>query len=204
MKKKLADIKKDNQEEHPRHNLARNMNCPRTQENPNPKVSEEFEGRVTKKQSQEFTRTKSRILFALESLFEFLLNQQSRAQSGSVPETSGNPNRGNHGTNEDRSQNDPHPDVGVSVSKSSHELNPERTSYTFTLLEFEKKTPIGPLGLLGVTHKKRSAPQFSFKFAVKSPLRLLKQTKFCWPFNSWRSIAILPFLTLTSIEYLRC
>ena len=44
-------------------------------------VSEEIEGRVTKKLSKEFNKTESRILGALSKLEEFLLNPQVRACS---------------------------------------------------------------------------------------------------------------------------
>ena len=45
-------------------------------------VSEEIEGRVTKKLSKEFSKTESHILGALSKLDEFLLNPQVR---GLVP-----------------------------------------------------------------------------------------------------------------------
>ena len=51
-------------------------------------VSEEIEGRVTKKLSKEFSRTESRILGALSKLDEFLLNPQVRTCSVAVPGTS--------------------------------------------------------------------------------------------------------------------
>ena len=44
-------------------------------------VSEEIEGRVSKKLSKEFSRTESRILGALSKLDEFLLNLQVRTSS---------------------------------------------------------------------------------------------------------------------------
>ena len=44
-------------------------------------VSEEIEGRVTKKLSKEFNKTESRILGTLSKLDEFLLNPQVRACS---------------------------------------------------------------------------------------------------------------------------
>ena len=46
-KKKLADLNKENCEEHPRSNLAQNSIVPRSQENYITQVSEEIEGRVT-------------------------------------------------------------------------------------------------------------------------------------------------------------
>ena len=50
-------------------------------------VSEEMEGRVTKKLSKDFSRTESRILGALSKLDEFLLNPQVRTCSLAVPGT---------------------------------------------------------------------------------------------------------------------
>ena len=60
-KKKLAALSKENCEEHPRSNLAQSSNAPRSQEDYKTKVSEEIEGKVTKKLSQEFSRTENRI-----------------------------------------------------------------------------------------------------------------------------------------------
>ena len=61
-KRKLAALNKENCEEHPRSNLASNSNVPRSQEDYITQVSEEIEGRVTKKLSQEFSRTENRII----------------------------------------------------------------------------------------------------------------------------------------------
>ena len=47
-------------------------------------VSEKIEGRVTKKMSQEFSRTESRSLGALSDFDDFLLNPQVRTSSGTV------------------------------------------------------------------------------------------------------------------------
>ena len=66
-------------------------------------VSEEIEGRVTKKLSKEFSRTESRILGALSKLDEFLLNPQVRTCSVAVPGTSRSNTLENQGTNEGRS-----------------------------------------------------------------------------------------------------
>ena len=52
-------------------------------------VSEEIEGRVTKKLSKDFNRTDSRILGALSKLDELLLNPQVRKCSVAVQGTSG-------------------------------------------------------------------------------------------------------------------
>ena len=80
-------------------------------------VSEKVEAKVTEKLSQEFSRRKSRILGALSKLDEFHLNSQVRMQSGTAPEHSWNYDRENQ-EYEDRSQNDPHPEVGTSVDRS--------------------------------------------------------------------------------------
>ena len=51
-------------------------------------VSKEIEGRLTKKLSQDFSRTESRILFALSKLDEALLIPQVQTCSLAVPGTS--------------------------------------------------------------------------------------------------------------------
>ena len=81
-------------------------------------VSEEIEGRVTKKLSQEFSRTESRILGALSRLDDFFWTQNP----GFTPDPFRRHPRiqtKNQGTNEDPSQNDPHPGEGVALSQSS-------------------------------------------------------------------------------------
>ena len=112
-KRKLAALNKENCEEHPRSNLAQNSNAPRSQEDYITQVSEEIEGRVTKKLSQEFSRTKNRILGALARLDNFLMNPLLQGHSGTAPETSRNVFSVNQGTNEDDSQSNPHPEAGT-------------------------------------------------------------------------------------------
>ena len=87
-------------------------------------VSEEIEGRVTKKLSREFSRTESRILGALSKLDEFLLNPQVRTCSVAVPGTSRSSNLENQGTNEDRPSDDPGPEVEFSSPLSGAETDP--------------------------------------------------------------------------------
>ena len=128
-KGKLAAISRDNHEEHPRNNQARDTNFPRNHWDYITQVSEEIEGRVTKKLSQEFSRTKSRILGALSKLDEFFLNSLARVRSSLIPATSQNSNGENKETNEDRSQNDPHPEVGVSLNQSLQKFGPDKTCY---------------------------------------------------------------------------
>ena len=124
-KRKLAAVTRETQEEHPRNGQSRNTSVPRINEEYITQVSEEIEGRVTKKLSQELSRTKSRILGALSKLDEFLLNQQIRTHSGTVPEAFRNTNVDNQGTNEDDSQSDPHPEAGLFRSQTTQNAGPE-------------------------------------------------------------------------------
>ena len=87
-------------------------------------VSEEIEGRVTKKLSKEFSRTEPRILGALSKLDEFLLNPQVRTCSVAVPETSRSSNLENQGTDEDRPSDDPGPEVEFSSPHYGAETDP--------------------------------------------------------------------------------
>ena len=115
-KKKLAALNKENCEEHPRSNLASNSNVPTSQEDYITQVSEEIEGRVTKKLSQEFSRTENRILGALARLDDFLMIPLLQGYSGTTPETSRNMFGINQGTNEDDSQSNPLPEAGLLTS----------------------------------------------------------------------------------------
>ena len=89
-------------------------------------VSEEIEGRVTKKLSKEFSKTESRILGALSNLDELLLNPQVRTCSVAVPGSSRNNNPENRETSGDRSSDDPYPEVGY-FSHHGGELNSPET-----------------------------------------------------------------------------
>ena len=91
-KRKLAAVTRETQEENPRNGQSRNTSVPRINEEYITQVSEEIEGRVTKKLSQEFSRTESCILGTLSKVDEFLLNQQIRTHSGTVPGTFRNTN----------------------------------------------------------------------------------------------------------------
>ena len=58
---------------------------------------------------------------------------------------------------------------------------------------------IAPVGILQANEGRR-APQVSHKFAVRIPLRQLKQTRFCWHFNNWQATVILLISTTTLTE----
>ena len=59
-KRKLLAVTREIQEEHPRNGLSRNTSVTRINEEYITQVYEETEDRVTKKLSQEFSRTESR------------------------------------------------------------------------------------------------------------------------------------------------
>ena len=124
-KKKLAALNKENWEEHPRSKLAQNSNACRSQEDYITQVSEEFGGRVTKRLSKEFSRTENRILGALARLDDFLMNPLLQGYSGATPEGSRNALSTSKGTNEDDSQNDPHPEAGLFHSQITQNSGPE-------------------------------------------------------------------------------
>ena len=83
-------------------------------------VSDEIEGRVTRKFSQEFSRTESRILGALSNFDEFLLNPQVRTCSVAVPGPSRNNNSENREPTGDRSIDDPCPELVLSACHTSN------------------------------------------------------------------------------------
>ena len=124
-KRKLAALNKENWEEHPRSKMAQNSNVPRSQEDYITQISEEIEGRVTKKLSQEFSRTENCILGALARLDDFFMKPLIQGHSGTASETSRNAFGTNQGTNEDDSQSDPHPEAGIFRSQTTRNSDPE-------------------------------------------------------------------------------
>ena len=95
----------------------------------------------------------SHAFWVLSKLDEFLLNPQILTLSGTVPGTFRNTNVANQEPNEDRSQDDPHPEVGAYVYQSRHSiysdtdeaphrirLSSYRTSKTITMVQFEDRT----------------------------------------------------------------
>ena len=123
-KRKLAAVTRETQEEHPRNGQSRNTSVPRFNDEYITQFFEEIEGRVTKKLSQELSRTESCIWSTLFKLDEFLLNQRIRTHSGTVPETFRNTNVDNQGTNEDDSQSDLHPEAGLFRCQTTQNSGP--------------------------------------------------------------------------------
>ena len=105
--------------------MAQNSNAPRSQEDYITQVSEEIEGRVTNKLSQEFSRMESRILGALSGLDDFFMNPLIQGHSGTAPETSQNSYVTNQATNEDGSQSDPHPEASIFQSQTTRNSGPK-------------------------------------------------------------------------------
>ena len=132
-KRKLAALNKENCEEYPRRNWAQNSNIPLSQEDYITQVSEEIEGRFTKKLSQEFSRTENRILGALSRLGDFRMNPLIQGHSGIAPEASRNTYVINQGTNEDDSQSDPHPEAGILHNQTTRNSGPEEGHDTILL-----------------------------------------------------------------------
>ena len=135
--------------------MAQNSNAPRSQEDYITQVSEEFEGRVTKRLSQEFSRTENRILGALARLDDFLMNPLIQEYSGNAPETSQNAFGTNQGTNEDDSQSDPHPEAGLFHSQITQNSGPKDDHDRFLVLTWKTETSMQrnfcqPLWRIGV------------------------------------------------------
>ena len=132
-KRKLAALNMENCEKRPRSNLAQNSNVPRSQEDYIAQVSEEIEGRFTKRLSKQFIRTENCILSALARLDDVLMNPLSQGHSGATPETSRNVFSINHGTNEDDSQSDPHPEAGLFNNQMTQNSGPEDSHYNIKI-----------------------------------------------------------------------
>ena len=147
-KRKLAAVSRETPES-TRSGRAPNVLDPELTQEYISQVSEEIEGRVTKKLSKEFSKTESRILGALSKLDEFLLNPQVRTCSVVAPGTSRSNNLENQGTNEDRPSDDPGPEVEISSPISGAETNPHSLRllcvffciFFFEIFEREKRSP---------------------------------------------------------------
>ena len=130
--RKLAAVSIETQKS-ARNSQSQNTFVPGMTEEYFTQVSEEIEGRVTKKLSQEFSRTVSPVLGALSKLDEFLLSPQVWTYSGTVPGTSWNSDLENREPTMDRSHNDPYPKVELSTRRTSNsaDSDQEETSHSF-------------------------------------------------------------------------
>ena len=160
-------------------------------------VSEEIEGRVIRKISKEFSKTESLILGAVSKHDDFLLNPQIGNCSVAVLGTSRNSNSENREPTVDRFLDDHYPEVRYFFHHSDNPNSPEVEDYPHMVTGgpeeirnrphmttgIQERIPHCPL-VLRQENKRRRAPQVSNNFAVRTPLRQLKQTRFCWPFNN--------------------
>ena len=144
-KRKLAALNDENCEEHTRSNMARNSSVPRWQEDYITQASEEIEEKVTKKLSQEFSRTENRILGTLARLDDFLMNPLLQGHSGTAPETSWIALSTSQGTNEDDSQSDLHPEAGIFHNQMTQNFGPEdghNTGKVVLLQQLPREVPL--------------------------------------------------------------
>ena len=123
--KKVAALNEENCEEQPRSHLAQNSDVPRSEEDYITQVSEEIEGRVKRKLSQEFSRTENRMLGALARLGSFFMNPLIQRQSGTARETSRNAFSASQGTNDDNSHSEPYHEAGIFLNQTAQISGPE-------------------------------------------------------------------------------
>ena len=121
-KRKLAAVSRETPEGS-RGSRGRNVLDPELTQDYISQVSEEIEGRVTKKLSKEFNKTESRILGALSKLGEFLLNPQVRTCSV-VQGATRNADSENRETHGDLCLNDPYLEVGYFSHHSGQPNSP--------------------------------------------------------------------------------
>ena len=136
-KRKLVSVLWETQE-YSRSSQSQNTSAPVITEGFITQVSEEIEGRLTEKLSQEFSRTESRFLGGLPKLDIFPLNPQIQTLSGTVPKTFRNADVENQEPRRDLSQNDPHPEVEISACCASNvtDSDPQQTSHRFFISDF--------------------------------------------------------------------
>ena len=201
-KRKLAALNKEDCEEHPRSNLAQNSCAPRSQEDYITQVSVEIEGRVTERLSKEFSGTENCILGALACLDDFLMNPLLQGHSRTAPEPSRKALNTSHVTNEDDSENDPHPEAGLfqggqmtqnSGPEDGHDMVTGATEQIGKRQDMtgvhEEVTYCSPSTSSGKQKKNRSTSQPQFR-SWNTPATI-EADQFFWPFNSWQITTIL-------------
>ena len=188
-------------------------------------VSKEIEGRVTKKLSKEFNETESRILGALSKLDEFLLNPQVRTCSVAVQGTSETLIQETGKFMWIAPRTIPILKWGIFLitlaNTRAQRQKPTCTWWPKIILtwwqelqkrfvttltrwqQLKRRFPTAPLKLRQANERRR-ALQVKLNFAVRIPLRQLKQTRFCWPFNNWQRTPIQPISTTILAETRNC
>ena len=118
-KRKIAAVSRETPE-NTSNSQSQNASDPEMAQEYISQVSEEIEGRVTKKHSKVFSRTESRILGAPSKLDEFILKPQVRTCSVALPGTSRNSNSENREPTGDRSLDYPCPEARFSSPHSGN------------------------------------------------------------------------------------
>ena len=160
--RKLRAMARETQE-YPRNNQSKNSSAPGITEDYKAQSSEEIEGRVTKKVSQDFNRTEFRILGALSKLHEFLLYPQIRTFSETAPGTFRNADVENLEPSRDHSQNDPHTEMELFACRASNLTNSDLDETSLMVTGVQEEIPYcSPSTSSGKQKKARSTspPQF--------------------------------------------
>ena len=135
-------------------------------------------------------------------------------RSGTAPETSRNIFSIRQGTNEDDSQSNLHPEAVIFNNQMKPNSGPEdghdlvtgateqiRDRHDMTGVH-EEVTYCSPSTSSG--NRKRSVLPVNRNSAVKTLLRRLKQTKFCWLFSSWQIPTSLQISITILMEFPNC
>ena len=209
-KRKLAAVSRE-MPEGSRRSRGQNALDPELTQDYISQVSEEIEGRVTKKLSKEFSKTESHILGALSKLDEFLLNSQVRTCSVAVQGTSRNAKSGNREFHGDRSSNDPYPEVGCfphhtgQINSPKTEANSQVVTETYphmvtgateeirhnphVMTATQEETPYcSPTTSSGKQKKTRSTSQP--EFPSENTPATIEADQILLDFNNWRRTPI--------------
>ena len=215
-KMKLAAVSRETPEGS-RSRRAQNVLGPESAQDYVSQVSEEIEGRVTKKVSKEFSKTESRILRALSKLDEFLLKPQVRTCSVAVLGSSRNSNSENRETTGERSSVNPYPGVGYfshhsgQINSPETENNPhmvtglteETRQYPHMMTATQEEIPsCSPTTSSGKQKKARSTSQPQLR-SENTPWTF-EADQILLDFNNWRRTAIQPISITISVESRNC
>ena len=118
--------------------------------------------------SQEFSRTKIRILGVFARLDDFLMKPLSHGYSTTAPETSRNAMSTMQGTNEDDSQTDLHTEAGIFPNQMTQNPGPEDGHDMVTGVH-EEVTYFSPSTSSGKQKKNRSTSQPQFRREYPMP-----------------------------------
>ena len=161
-----------------RSSRAQNVFDPELSQDYISQVSEEIEGRVTKKLLKEFSKTGSFILGALSKLVKFLLNPQVRTCSVIIPETSGNNNSKNPETPGDRSTDDLYPGARYFSQHSGHLISREAENYPHMVTGVQEEIRQYP-HMATETQEENPYCSTSTSSGKQKNVRCTSQPKFC-------------------------